>query len=153
MRRRTFIAGLGSAAAWSLAARAQQARTPVRIGVMMPEAESAAESVARKATFEQALAQLGQHHRRDVPEDKRDHCEPYRPPGRGNHHGILPRGRPPVEWCQRPKGSTEINHRHLRRNMLGRAKVIVRLAGDWGFNCLLAGGPGRGAPAGWGRPH
>lgn len=59
MRRREFLGVLGGTAAWPVVARAQQARTPVRIGVMMPEAESAAESVARKATFEQALAQLG----------------------------------------------------------------------------------------------
>ena len=39
MRRRDFIAGLGSAAAWPVVARAQQGRVR-RIGVLMPLAES-----------------------------------------------------------------------------------------------------------------
>jgi len=59
MKRREFIGLLGAAATWSLAARAQQPDRLRRIGVLMAEAEDAAESRARKAAFEQALSQLG----------------------------------------------------------------------------------------------
>jgi putative ABC transport system substrate-binding protein len=57
--RRVFIAGLGGAAAWPLAARAQQANQLKRIGVLMTFAENDPEGQARIATFRQALQHLG----------------------------------------------------------------------------------------------
>jgi ABC-type uncharacterized transport system substrate-binding protein len=60
MRRRTFIAGLGSAAvAWPLVASAQQGDRIRRIGVLMPTAESDPEAKARLSGFTQGLADLG----------------------------------------------------------------------------------------------
>jgi putative ABC transport system substrate-binding protein len=59
MRRREFIAGLGtSAIAWPLAARAQQPAMP-RIGVLMPGTESDQEEQLRITAFQQGLAKLG----------------------------------------------------------------------------------------------
>jgi putative tryptophan/tyrosine transport system substrate-binding protein len=58
MRRREFIAGLGSAAAWPLAARAQQ-RDMRRIGILMGLTESDAESPFNITAFEGELARLG----------------------------------------------------------------------------------------------
>jgi putative ABC transport system substrate-binding protein len=59
VKRRTFIAGLGSAVAWPLAARAQQGDRVRRIGVLMAGDENDPESKPIVAAFTQALADLG----------------------------------------------------------------------------------------------
>ena len=59
MRRRAFITLLGGAAAWPLAARAQQGEQKRRIGVLSPLAADDREERARDAAFAQGLQQLG----------------------------------------------------------------------------------------------
>jgi putative ABC transport system substrate-binding protein len=59
MRRRTFIAGLGSAAAWPVLAGAQQGDRVRRIGVLMPLDENDPAAKTYVSTFTQALADLG----------------------------------------------------------------------------------------------
>jgi putative ABC transport system substrate-binding protein len=59
MKRRTFIAGLGSAAAWPVVARAQQSDRMRRIGVQMNWNENDPEAKGYFSAFVQGLAELG----------------------------------------------------------------------------------------------
>jgi putative tryptophan/tyrosine transport system substrate-binding protein len=59
MRRREFTAGLIGAAAWPLAAYAQQSRQMRRIGVLTSSNESDPEAQASMAAFRQELGKLG----------------------------------------------------------------------------------------------
>jgi putative ABC transport system substrate-binding protein len=59
MRRRDFIAGLSGAAAWPLAAQAQQGDRMRRIGVLLGSEENDPEGKASLSAFTQGLAELG----------------------------------------------------------------------------------------------
>jgi putative ABC transport system substrate-binding protein len=72
VKRRQFITLLaGAAAAWPLAARAQQGERMRRIGVLTNLAEHDPEERRRMAAFTQALQQLGWHDGRNVQIDYR----------------------------------------------------------------------------------
>src|SRR6516162_7165681 len=71
MKRREFIAGLGGAAAWPLAARAQQGDRVRRIGVLMPYDENDPLAKTWVSAFTQALADLGWADGRNVRVDLR----------------------------------------------------------------------------------
>src|SRR5262245_19493500 len=70
MKRRDFITLLGGAAAWPLAARAQQADRVRRVGVLMNWTSTDAEGQARLAVFLQGLHEfgwiVGRHARIDI---------------------------------------------------------------------------------------
>ena len=71
MRRREFITLIGGAAAWPLAARAQQPERVRRIGVLSSLAADDAEAQARLAAFVRSLRELGLTEGRDVRIDVR----------------------------------------------------------------------------------
>jgi putative ABC transport system substrate-binding protein len=71
MRRRDFIAGLGSTAAWPLAARAQQGDGMRRVGVLMGFAENDLEANSFLSAFMQRFAELGWIEGRNVRIDVR----------------------------------------------------------------------------------
>jgi putative tryptophan/tyrosine transport system substrate-binding protein len=71
VRRRAFVLALGGAAAWPLAARAQQSERMRRIGVLTSLAADDAEGQARHAAFTQALGQLGWSEGRNLQIDAR----------------------------------------------------------------------------------
>ena len=76
IERRKFLATLGGAAAWPLAARAQQTDRMQRIGVLMGYAESNAEGQAFVAAFREELLKLGWAEGRNLQSDYR-----WAPPG------------------------------------------------------------------------
>ena len=66
LKRREFITLVGSAAAWPLAARAQQSERTRRIGVLMGYAETDTAAQAQVATFRQELQKLGWEEGRNI---------------------------------------------------------------------------------------
>src|SRR5215470_8667235 len=73
IRRRDFVAGLGGAAAWPLAVRAQQGNRVRRIGVLMGGDENDLMRKTRLSAFTQALAGLGWTDGRNMRLDRRWH--------------------------------------------------------------------------------
>jgi putative ABC transport system substrate-binding protein len=71
VKRRTFIAGLGSAATWPLAARAQQPERMRRIGVLMAYGEDDPEAKAFLVAFRRGLQELGWAENRNLHMDIR----------------------------------------------------------------------------------
>ena len=71
MKRREFITLLCGAAAWPLAARAQQGERMRRIGVLEPIAAESPDGKARQGAFLQRLQQLGWIDGRNVRIDTR----------------------------------------------------------------------------------
>jgi putative ABC transport system substrate-binding protein len=71
LQRRTFIKLIGSAAAWPLAARAQQGERVRRIGVVSGLAENNPEGRAHVAAFQEGLQKLGWREGRNVRIDVR----------------------------------------------------------------------------------
>src|SRR6516162_1986054 len=59
MKRREFIAGLGSAGAWSAVARAQRGERMRHIGALSPGVADDPEYQTRNAAFLQGLGELG----------------------------------------------------------------------------------------------
>jgi putative tryptophan/tyrosine transport system substrate-binding protein len=71
MRRREFIGGLGTAAAWPVAVGAQQGDRVRRIGVLLPYDENDPLTKSELSAFTQALADLGWTDGRNVRMDLR----------------------------------------------------------------------------------
>ena len=71
IRRREFIAGLGSAAAWPIAARAQQSGAVRRVGVLMEGTAVDADYQSELAAFVRGLRELGWTEGRDLRIDVR----------------------------------------------------------------------------------
>jgi hypothetical protein len=101
IRRREFIAVVGGALAWPLAARAQQGERMRRIGVLMNASSDDADGQARIVAFVQALQELGWTDRRNARIDVRAHCTSRRLP----FELCPPEPRPPIEPSVRSVGA------------------------------------------------
>ena len=66
MRRREFLGILGGAAAWPIVSKAQQAERARLVGLLNILGKDDPEAQARRAVFEQTLAQLGWSVGRDL---------------------------------------------------------------------------------------
>ena len=66
MKRREFIAGLGSAVAWPLSVRAQQGERLRRVGIFIPSLKSDPQAQSGVAAFVQAFETLGWSEGRNV---------------------------------------------------------------------------------------
>ena len=71
MRRREFIAGIGSAAAWPVVTRAQQAERVRRVGALMAFDENDPDGKAQLSAFIRGLAELGWTEGRNMQMDVR----------------------------------------------------------------------------------
>ena len=71
MKRRTFITVLGGAAAWPLAARAQQTNQMRRVGLLVNAAESDLEKQSEIGAFRAGLEALGWSEGRNIRFDYR----------------------------------------------------------------------------------
>jgi putative tryptophan/tyrosine transport system substrate-binding protein len=71
IRRRELIAGLGGAAAWPLATRAQQRERVRRVGILSPGSENDPENQSRFAVVIQELARLDWVEGRNLRIDRR----------------------------------------------------------------------------------
>ena len=71
MSRREFITLLGGALAWPAIARAEQARSPVRIGVLPLGSQSNTYDLSLVAALRQGLRQVGLIENRDIVLDVR----------------------------------------------------------------------------------
>ena len=105
--RRDFITLLGGAAAWPLAARAQQGERMRRIGVLMHTAADEPESQARLAAFMQGLQELGWAVGRNMRIDYRWIVGDAAPAqGRGGIGWARPGGHSGRGWCDHPSTAT-----------------------------------------------
>jgi hypothetical protein len=94
MKRREFITLLGGAAAWPLAARAQQPETMRRVGVLMSLAAGDKQAQARLAVFLQRLQELGWTDGRNVRIDIRWGTPGYWLPSRNSRGGAYAQASP-----------------------------------------------------------
>src|SRR6476619_5876400 len=91
IRRRELLVGLGgAAAAWPLAARAQQGERVRRVGVLMGYVESDPAAQAQVAALQQELRKLGWEEGRNIRVDVRFSCGCRQGSSTGYCEGLSP---------------------------------------------------------------